>query len=77
MNVLSWELVREPEIIMRGEGGEASSKIIFDGKERYYFGFPFDGNKLKHGEEIMYRVIWNDQVGVAYEGEERGIKSVN
>jgi hypothetical protein len=76
MRAKSWELVRIPMLVMRGEGGEARAELKFDGKERYYFEFPFDGARLKQGEEITYFLVWDDQIGNQYTGDERVVKIV-
>jgi hypothetical protein len=64
-------------MVIRCNGGEFRADVIFDGKEMYYFGFPYDGGKIVHGEEFTFFLVWDDQLGAQYTGDERIVKIIN
>ncbi len=77
LEAMSWELVRLPFVVIRTSIGEFKSMLIFDGKERYYFEWNIDSSKLTQGSEIEYHLVWDDQIGGQYTGEQVVTKTIN
>jgi len=74
---VSWELVRNPQVIITLPKCEERVELQFDGKERYYFNFPFDcTDRFVSGEKVGYHLLWSDQLDVYYEGTELIIKQI-
>jgi hypothetical protein len=51
--------------------------LIFDGKAKYYFKFPWAMSTVwKAGSEIRYQLSWQDDKGMNYTGFEKIIKHI-
>jgi hypothetical protein len=72
MKTTSWELVRKPIIEIKTRYRDDWMEVLFDGKERYYFEFPFAVNgDFEQGDTVEYWLVWQDQKGEQYTGKEK------
>jgi hypothetical protein len=78
IGVISWELVRNPLVVLELPDGREEVPLIFDGKEKYYFEFPFDvDGRYSEYDIVIYRLIWDDQLGNRHEGTEEVHKQIH
>jgi hypothetical protein len=73
LTIKSVELMRNPKVSMwvsPDSSVGATVDLQFDGKERYFFEYPWDRFKWDEGKFINYKLLWQDQNGMKYEGFE-------
>lgn len=72
----SEELHRNPFITLDFRLYSYTTPLIFDGRERWSFEFPFQPTGFNKGDQVKYTLSWRDQDGRTYEGFEEVIKDI-
>lgn len=71
------ELMRNLSITITTPGRWETTPVLFDGKAKYYFKFPWQPvGTWKEGEEVTYQLEWQDQNGRTFKGFETITKPI-
>jgi hypothetical protein len=80
LTIKSVELMRNPRVSMwvtPNSSVGATVDLQFDGRERYFFEYPWDRFTWDSGKFINYSLLWQDQNGMKYEGFETITKQIS